>query len=353
MRIRRKNIILSFFMKLNLRAILLYGVLSSLAPLSLSATDTLHSINPAKPATTASDTVALEDLYLKKAALKEDWATLYILGKNITLNSDMPDRESVDYMAWVVKDTSQKYSLSGNGIMPGGAFHINGSSQFVIDRGIKFFHTGLHVEAAKLIFKAEFSSNLYKCRGENSYGIPNIIINKGASIDFNEATLNPDNSVPIQLSDGSMIRDEHRVTKKHTLQVSGSSSFIGNLSIDSGAALTVGVHNSPLAISASLNLESNSSIIFEQYINLDSCGDSLEPSQVADGKIALKSGTIIARAASITGDLSKVILMERVLDGHSYGGDIETVLKDMKLVSVKNGENYDLILQRISSEDKK
>jgi len=340
-----------------------------IVPQSLSAADTLSAAklsNAVKLATDAAKTVVIENLKASEEGFSG--ALVEIKGANLSLNADLsteeklaefwrglPDDEYALLLICSKLPDSNALSLSGNGSMLRGGFIIKqdaDSFQFTIERGIKFLHTDIYVGGgAKLIFKGEFISSPYLAFDSLTL-TPIISIIEASTIDFNEATLNPDHSVPIELYGGRMIRDHHSVTKNHTLTFNGNSSFEGNLSIASGAKLTVCPdfceENAKLQISGSLNFAKNSSIDFQQSINMYEFG--------SDKLVELKSGRLIAHAACINGNLAGIVLTESIINyegGHYESITTTTQLNDMKLISVKNGENYDLILQRISSADKK
>jgi len=348
-------------MKSHLSYLLLGASIACIALHSLSAADTLNPINPVKSAITTAKTISLEDLKFSE----KNSPFGKIEGTNITLNSDLSTKEKfaefwglssesevcVSSIAWHNVADFQAYTLSGNGVMLRGTFIVSSvvdTSQFTIERGIKFLHTHLLVAGrAKLIFKGEFISSPYLRYQSENY-TPFITIVAEASIDLNDAILNPDNSLTIEMLEGRMIRNHHSISKNYRFTFEGNAHFDGNLSIASDAELRVRLDSifgvSKLQVTGSLNFESNSSIEFIRDIKK---------------KDELMSGMLIASAASITGDLSSVTLRQSLYYYDNY--DVakpeatkrSTILKDMKLISVKNGEHYDLILQRISSEAKK
>lgn len=350
------NIIHINNMKLNLRAILLCSILASASPLTVSASDAVNPSSPAKtvpPLAIQPKTIILDDL----KPSKDDDTFLKIIGENISINSDLSTKEKSlelfgklddlgPIILWKSVADFQAYTLSGQGIMPRGILAIStddASIQFTIEPGIKFQETQLWVAgSAKLIFKGEFISNPFMTSERTRYMS---VISPEASIDLNEAIFKPEKSLVIEMLAGKMIRDHHSVTKNHEFVFMGNSYVEGNLSIASEGKLYVVLDSlfgppSILQVSGSLNFESNSCIDFLQYMT---------------SKVELKSGMVIARAASIGGDLSGLVLRHRLYDNDAKYGEAKRsiILKDMKLISVKNGEKYDLILQRIGNEAQK
>lgn len=243
-------------------------------------------------------------------------------------------------MWWKSVSAYKAYSLSGDGIMRAGSLQIQGRrpAQFTIESGIEFAQTSLEVADISLIFKGEFSSGDYVSYDEKRRR--NITIYEGGSIDFTKATLKSGDQVDILLVGGSMIHHHYTVTKKNTLQVSSPSTFIGKLSIGKGGILSIsldyGGKNQPslLKIYGTLNFENNASINFSK-----------------EGfKHSLKSGDIIARAASIKANLSELKMMQTInmIDRNSGKINVHvSELKGFKLVVLKNGDVYDLMLQAV------
>jgi len=341
-------------MKLNLPTVLFVGLLVSMAPQSLMAL----AVN-ASAALSVLPTIALEQFGNHENAEK----AVMMKGTNIVLQSNLSSKPELS-LVWIDAPHCKAYKLSGKGTMQPGGLYIeakNASSQFTIESGITLCHSHMVADCGKLIFKGEFLSLDYlDARGGNN--TPIISICEKGAIDFNQATLKHENRVPIDISGGSMIRDKHNVTKNHTLTFSESSSFIGDLWIDADATLRVYIDPrnkgaNRLNVSGNLNFWNNSCIDFEQMTNNHPVSGKK--------KVELKSGTIIATAASINSFGKGAILDETILSGISITESISnfnydtretsittTPITDMQLVAIKNGERYDLVLRRIKSKDK-
>jgi len=347
-------------MKLHLPTLLLGAILACMSAQGLHANDTTNitTISGAstdivtpetEPEIEVPTTIKLADVEIT-AGEGLAMGTASIIGDNINLNSDLSTREKEVSITWNDSAQFSAYSLSGNGIMQRGELKIltiEADSIFTIEKGIKFIQTDLLVggteptKQANVIFKGEFISSEYKnAKGENytSY----IGINKNGSINFDDAIFNEANRVEIQLNGGNMIRANHTITQNHTLTIESDSTFTGNLNIASGGILNVVVNQdntlNVIAVSGALNFVSDSIINFE-YDN--------------GAELSLASGVIVATAERINGDLSSVKLTTSTVIQAEGAEDVEipVSLKDMKLVSVHNGTDYDLRLRDIVVAD--
>lgn len=92
--------------------------------------------------------------------------------------------------------------------------------------------------------------------------------------------------------------------------------------------------------------EGNTTIDFKAYRKVN---NPKKPSE----KFTLKPGSVIASAASIKGNLADVRLTISVQKhdasnaANSFGKLTTKLVKDMKVVALKNGEGYDLVLRPI------
>lgn len=331
-------------MKLHLSSILLAGILACIAPHSLSAATSM------KPATSASETSASETIALENFFASRDVGR--ISGENITLNSDMSSG-SPKMWSWRSTDAVQKCSLSGKGSMPAGNLDILAESEastFTIEKGIQFLKTNVRVAGKmNLIFKGEFISNDYVGKNGKYY----MAVHEGSSIDFNDATLDPKKCLELLLRGGTIISDKYSIMKNHSVVLQKSSSFKGNLSIDAGARLCYSPDYSlkglpsKLNVSGSLTIADNASFDFKASVGVD---HSKKASKKASNTWELKSGTVIASASSIKANLSKLkvtMTIQEVDRKTGPGKSTSKLLKGMKVVAVKNGDHYDLVLRSV------
>jgi len=357
-------------MKLHLPTLLLGAIIACMATQGLQA-NVLASTPSAQtivddelPEIAVPNTVKLENVEITPGEIWGDYVapgTAAIVGENLTLNSNLSSKEEVK-LTWTDSAEFTTLTLSGNGTMQKGEFKIfasHATSTFTIEKGIKFTHTDLLVgwdgsdKQTKVIFNGEFSSGTYTDSDGESY-TTYIGIGKNGSIDFTEATLNAGKKVEIHLNGGTMIRANHRVTQNHTLVVEFDSAFTGNLNIGTGGILSIvdqavgGI--SQIAVSGELNFADNSIIQLEYMTPSVDEGYSSDTDYV----YSVESGTVIATAASITGDLSTVKLttLTNIYD-EAAETDTDTfgTLDNMKLIAVHTGEHYELMLSSIVSGD--
>jgi len=323
-------------MKLKILSILLCGILTCMATSSLTAATATATATDA-PATIKSESFESHG---------DGVAPVKMEGVNLTINSVMSSNQELRVF-WSDLPDFKAYRFTGKGVMQPGYLYIDAkdaSSQFTIESDIKLIHTYLVVNCGKLIFKGEFSSSPYYNLAAKS-NTPSIAIFEGGSLDLNEATLNPENNVQIELSGGNLISDKLNITEKHMLSFSKSSNITGDLNLATGAKLSISMDVPEevriLNVSGDLNLASNVSINFKQKVNNDPI--------YGNAKIELKSGTVIAHARSINGDFKGITVMETVTTEDSNSGTESTktaLVKGMKVVSLKNGNGYDLVITK-------
>lgn len=282
---------------------------------------------------------------------------------NLSLNGDWtvnPDPGLIWPLNWGSSDNGS-YTLSGEGTMDfkGKTFCIYGynagqlgagNSQYTISSGIVLKNAELAAfYGAKVTFNGSISPETKKdtpCIFSVWGDVDEVNI---TSLDLRKATIKDSDFVKLIFDQGTIIRDQYKVTSAHSIEIfwtdqgkQGKSILQGNLTLaDNGMITLYGADRddfiykySNIAVTGTLSITGNTEIEFSNYNMVEADGVYLSP----------ETGTVIFYCKNITGDTGLLSVIESTWV-NSGDETISRPITDKKFVSIaQNDGRYALTL---------